>query len=505
MSAVVRQTYIISDLHLGGVYPEPGSNDRGFRICTHASAVSDFVDALTAKPVDNPAIELIVNGDLVDFLAERDDEGTADAWSAFTFEQPSARKKLDAIIERDKGVFDSLARYLAKGHRLVILLGNHDIELAMPSVRDGLAKALGVTKGSDYELIRDGEGYLVGDTLVEHGNRYDSFNFVDYGKLQGHCQWISRNQGHESAAFPPPPGSQMVANIINPIKLHYKFIDLLKPETGAVVPLLLTLEPGYRGLLGKVSLIAMQARGAVKLAVTGKAPAPAPAQSAPKASPSGGFEDDAPMTSDISSGGGPMTEEAALKAMLEEHIDADAHELRALAVGEEHLLTSDISSGGDLVSHIWGMAKLLLSPASDAVHTRLDALASAFKSLQDDRTFDQSIETAPEYLDAATALASNGIKHVVFGHTHMAKKIPLPSGGFYLNSGTWADVMKFPSDLLSGTKDESRARLSAFVDQISKGDFSTFTLFHPTYVRLDLDAGGVTSPELLQYENAASV
>jgi hypothetical protein len=34
MGRVSRQIYVISDLHLGGVYPPtPGTIDRGFRIC----------------------------------------------------------------------------------------------------------------------------------------------------------------------------------------------------------------------------------------------------------------------------------------------------------------------------------------------------------------------------------------------------------------------------------------------------------------------------------------
>lgn len=508
MSDVVRQAYVISDLHLGGVYATAANaQDRGFRICTHSKEVAAFIDALTAKPVDTPKIELIVNGDLVDFLAEQD--LGRDGWSAFTYDQDVARQKLDAIIERDRVVFDALGRFVVKGHRLVILLGNHDIELAMPAVRSALAKAIGVSRGADYELVRDGEGYLVGDALVEHGNRYDAFNVVNYERLQRHCQFVSRGQRAFEVCFDPPPGSRMVAEVINPIKKQYKFVDLLKPENGAVVPLLLTLEPGFRKVLGRVALIASKARGAVKVSAGGK-PVAQPARVAVSAG-MGGFEDDSLMASDISSevvgaAGGPQTEDAALHALLSEKMGGHAQDVHAAvteATGTEEF-SSDISSVGDMIDRSLGMARLLFSSATESRQTRLDALVSSFRTLQDDQTFDEGVETGAEYMEAATALASHGVRHVVFGHTHMPKKIGLPSGGYYLNSGTWADVMEFPRDLLAGTKDEARTRVAAFVDQIVKGDFSSFALFRPTYVRLDVNAEGSVTPELCRFDPAAT-
>ena len=128
-----------------------------------------------------------------------------------------------------------------------------------------------------------------------------------------------------------------------------------------------------------------------------------------------------------------------------------------------------------------------------------------FSSLQGDKTFDEGVETAKEYLDAATALASNGIKHVVFGHTHMAKYVPLPSGGFYLNSGTWADVMQFPNEILSGPRDQSFAALGEFVKKLVTGDFSSYALFRPTSVRLDLAADGRVTPALCRYTDPKAV
>ena len=53
-------------------------------------------------------------------------------------------------------------------------------------------------------------------------------------------------------------GSRMVEEVINQIKEKYRFIDLLKPETGAVMPILLALEPSYRKNISKILSIYWQ-------------------------------------------------------------------------------------------------------------------------------------------------------------------------------------------------------------------------------------------------------
>ena len=67
----VRQAYVISDLHLGGEYGDGGRDDRGFRLCSQVPVLTAFVEALAERSGDTPRTELIINGDFVDFLAER--------------------------------------------------------------------------------------------------------------------------------------------------------------------------------------------------------------------------------------------------------------------------------------------------------------------------------------------------------------------------------------------------------------------------------------------------
>ena len=59
------------------------------------------------------------------------------------------------------------------------MLGNHDIEMSLPAVRSALAKRLEST-GKKFAFIYDGEAHVRGGLLIEHGNRYDAFNVVDF-------------------------------------------------------------------------------------------------------------------------------------------------------------------------------------------------------------------------------------------------------------------------------------------------------------------------------------
>ena len=81
------------------------------------------------------------------------------------------------------------------------------------------------------------------------------------------------------------------------------------------------------------------------------------------------------------------------------------------------------------------MAKAGSKPSHSDWKKRLPALLKAVRVVQQDESFDPAIETSPEYLEAAQELARGGYRYVVFGHTHLAKRIPLDGGGAYLNSG----------------------------------------------------------------------
>ncbi len=109
MEKPARQVFVISDLHVGGVYADSGDpQDRGFRISTQVPQLTAFVTALADKQPGEPAIELVINGDFVDFLAERDSSSAG--WQPFVQDPQAAARKLEAIVERDSALFAALGR-----------------------------------------------------------------------------------------------------------------------------------------------------------------------------------------------------------------------------------------------------------------------------------------------------------------------------------------------------------------------------------------------------------
>ena len=391
-------------------------------------------------------------------------------------------------------MFDALGKFLKQGHRLVILLGNHDIELALPPVRRRLEQLIGIGGHHDYLFIYDGEAYVVGDALIEHGNRYDQFNVVDYDALRRLRSLMSRQQEiPRKYWFPPPAGSDMVASVINPIKQDYKFIDLLKPEDGAVVPLLLALEPGCRRFITQAAKLALRSR---------KHATEAPglprwggdiASETPDAAEVVGA--DMAAVADWPAGTSGSEDERALKQVLNEALenrgDTFLVEVESLLPAQQ--IGSDIAAT-DQIDRAFGLARLLFAKnavheTDDDVKRRLPALRTALHALQGAEPMGTDVEV-PRYFDAAQALAVGRIRHVVFGHTHKPKHVPLDSGGSYLNSGTWADVLHFPHEILSGSDVEIESKLWEFVKMMQSNEFSKWTLFHPTYVFLELDDQG---------------
>jgi len=507
MADAAKQVYVVSDIHIGGEYPPSGSTgERGFRIATHIPRFAAFIETLVAKPAGNPDIELVINGDFVDFLAETD--GAGEQWTPFTEDPVRATEKLETIVARDQPVFDALKALVQKGHRLTILLGNHDIELALPMVRARFSELMGISDNHKFSFIYDGEAYIIGDVLIEHGNRYDQFNVVNHDSLRRVRSLQSRHQETPAEhAFEAPPGSNIVASIMNPIKVDYSFIDLLKPETEAAIPMLLALEPGARKALGKFAGIALQAHkhrmaDAAMPGFGGDIHASGEVEDFGGDIGAVGGWDDSPHDSPVEDDSDPLRK--VLTNLAGKDADNFLQELDA-STGQVDSIGEDISASDNLQTG-WGLMRLALGGNNDDVERRLPALLSALRILRQDQSFDRSVETSSNYLDAAQELAKGGFKCVIFGHTHLPKDVSLNDGARYINTGTWADFMKFPMDIITGPKEQALAKLREFVEDLKAGRLENWVGFEPTYARVDLDTSQrLLHAELCNYEADSKV
>ena len=126
--------FVISDLHLGG-RPHTDSGAMGSQICQAYPELTSFIDFVCEQATGPESVELVINGDIVDFLME-DDYGDANAASPWISDESLVLEKLKLIIDRTRsgtpyGPFDAMAALLAAGQNLTFLLGNHDVELSL--------------------------------------------------------------------------------------------------------------------------------------------------------------------------------------------------------------------------------------------------------------------------------------------------------------------------------------------------------------------------------------
>ena len=472
MSTIIRNVFVISDLHLGG---ETETETRGFRLCTHEDELVAFIESLTH--LLNIQRELVLNGDTFDFLAEKASD-CKPFWTPFRYPEKPAVDCLNIIAGRCASVFEALTDYLKRGGRLVILPGNHDIELNLPAVRHRLKELVGANQGADYEFVGNGEAYRVGDVLIEHGDRLDDMNFVDYNQLRRICGLLSRGLAvRDELLFDPPAGSKLVAEVINDIKITYRFIDLLKPEKEAAFPIILALEPSRRATLAAIARSYSRAKGRRKQQLHG-------------------YSTNISALSDTSHAKGPQPSE--LDEILIRTVGrAD------FAVPPPSNLESDTVRDISWLNKATSFATLLTAPDGQPWESRVYDLLDALRSFQGTNAFDQAVESEIVYQEEAGHLAYGAIRHVVFGHTHLARQIPLAHAGFYFNSGTWADLLELPPDILDPTRRYGPlSALERFVRDLVANDFSPYTqMFRPTFVRFGQNAmGSSLTHELCNYD-----
>lgn len=481
MDSSEHEVFVISDLHLGGFGQKPGPGDRGFRMFTQTQNLASFISGVAARP----SAELVINGDFIDFLAE----GTGDGvWLPFIEDESVAAEALQRVIKGEKPVFSALAKLVQSGKRLVILLGNHDLELSFPRVRNELCRELGVVEGSGIRFILDGEAYSIGDVLIEHGNRYDPLNVVDVDGLRRLRSLQSRGQERWSRRpFEPPIGSRLVASVFNHYKWNHAFIDLLQPLRQATLPLTLALVPSAIKDLPKLYPVLKWWRHEVdSRCVPQREQEIASSFERPLFPPE-------PRSSEIPE----LKPEEMLRLLSPTLTREDASELASL------ILEEATNADQPTQEEIAFKASERINQVIESQKLRL--LALSFKSLQHDQSFDVHNEPQESrYLKCARCLADLGWKNVIFGHTHAAKDVQIGGKARYLNTGTWTDTMRIPADLVRKEVDEIRDLLPDFLKHLRRRDYSALESPQAHYALIRTSNRGVLSVELLRYPRGPS-
>jgi UDP-2,3-diacylglucosamine pyrophosphatase LpxH len=496
MPSARRHVYVISDLHIGGVYPAEGdARKRGFRMCRSVPLLVEFINQLAAKPASLPRLELVINGDFVDFLAESWD--SRPVFRPFLESEDLAVVAFRRIADRDVAVFDALGNLLANGHDLTILLGNHDVELSYGRVRAELSRRLKLDNArGQLRFLLDGESYVAGDLLIEHGNRYDGYNVIDHDGLRR-----LRSAASRRAALPAkfgyriPPGSLLVSTVMNRLKEQYSFVDLIKPETEASIPILLALAPGAR----RHALAILKLHRAAKKHAPGSDGEPQFGSDIAASGPPPAFNDDlAEAMAHAEHSLPPRVDELAtlVDQIMPGRGSSFVATLRCQSEGgSEDARHQDDDNEPDDQGDARGapgtdyraLLRLAIARETAPLSSRLDALQDALQVLRGDTSWRRDVEST-EYMESVEKRFAAGFRCVIYGHTHLAKCVRREPH-VYINTGTWADLIEVPRDVLARTSD-GRAKLEQFCRRLESGDLEQIAAPVPTYAHVMLERTG---------------
>ncbi len=190
---------VISDVHLGS-----DLNDFGHPIRRSRRVDEDLVKLIMHYRAAAPPIDrwrLVVAGDFIDFVGmtvradgvalatERSDEEREHGLGSAV---DHVRVKLRLVVERHREVFDALAGFVADGHALGFIHGNHDLEFYWDAVKDDLRlllweRACAAQNDAIDRPAFDGRiafhpwfFYIAGVAYIEHGHQYDAFCASQY-------------------------------------------------------------------------------------------------------------------------------------------------------------------------------------------------------------------------------------------------------------------------------------------------------------------------------------
>lgn len=411
--------HVISDLHMGGL--------PGFQILRETTRLANFIGRLASTAPDAD-VALILNGDIFDTLAEDTGGYVAIERAVATV----ARIMDDASF---RGIWAALGTFVRTPRRkLVVVIGNHDIEIAFPPVQklflDRLAGDDMAARGRvEFSIAGAGYACQVGGSRVYcvHGNEVDAWNYNRYEDLARVARRLNAAQAFDAAEWRPNAGTKMVKEVMNAVKRRYAWIDLLKPETSAAIGTLLAIDPAQAKKLGElVGIVGEKLRGGAEY--SGRLSADGFAEPATVAPPD------------------------ALEKLLGPNLRAAA-DLRPADSATDMLLAAEANLGGAArpaaPDGTLGTGQLIIDRLTGWLRgiDPPEALRRALLDwLRGDRTFafDDRDETCIEVVKNV----GPAVDIVVTGHTHLARALDLGGGRLYFNSGTWIRLMRFTEAML---------------------------------------------------------
>lgn len=425
-------------LHL----PEPRLPAAAPTLCHVVSDLHVAAGALQDFPFDDQLIAflrwsaeqgamVVMNGDIFDFpqtLPEIEDLG-GDPRLGATASQ--SRERMVEIMHEHRPLFRAMRAFVAGGGVLVMQPGNHDIDLMWPSVRRLLHEAIDPDDSGRF-LCRDTTPLVLwGRAWIEHGNQWS----IDGNAFERWwAPFVVDPQG--ALRLEQCWGTWFLRHCINAIDAEIPFVDNVWPFMKMFD--LVRQEAPLRLLRYVLSLHRVIV-------------------SAVERSPAAVFVDD-PDFADAASRERFREEYTALRDHHHDQVRARLRGVRAPG-GWRDLVRSPRSAAGRWLKEAGALTILeeidrrVSNHENELSRFMYAPLVLGWKAeLADDPVAD--VRLAAERI----ARRFDGIRAVVFGHTHIARDEPMDAevDARYVNTGTWIPFFNFDEAERMPTFDELR-------------------------------------------------
>ncbi len=256
MSLMSLNTAIISDLHLSDAEPSRPKykirNKLWKKFKTKEFFIDDalveFLDEIQKKS-NGTSTELVLNGDIFDFdsvMALPENPIYKLHWietrrGLFPKEERSLFK-LSVILEEHSEFINALKKFVENGNSIVVIPGNHDVELHFEKVQKKFIESLQLNLMDEKRIRFVSWFYISGnDTLIEHGHQQDPYCLcenplnpflIDYNELAirlpfGNvaCRYIMNGMG----LFNPHVETNYIMSMADYLKFFFKYLIRTQP------------------------------------------------------------------------------------------------------------------------------------------------------------------------------------------------------------------------------------------------------------------------------------
>lgn len=206
-----RIKLVVSDLHLGaGRFLEDGRLNL-LEEFYFDEKFAEFLHYYTTGAWVDHHVEIILNGDIFNFL-QTDYKG----FFLTVITESINLDQIQRIVRGHPIFFQALREFVAKGHDVTFIVGNHDQGLLWPTVRNYLTEVIGANVRFKNIV------YYFDGVHIEHGNMHEASNRMDPRKF-----FIKKDLPEPILNL--PFGSYFFIDVVMRLKQHVPHVDKVRP------------------------------------------------------------------------------------------------------------------------------------------------------------------------------------------------------------------------------------------------------------------------------------